>query len=265
MAKNRIIYYKDELNDDFAGNHIKTKQIPDDYPYVNHNIFYRVAAFILYYGIAKPIIWLIMKVMFATKLKNKKVLKKVRGQGYLIYANHTGDILDAFRPNTLRLWRKNYIIVNPDALSIPGIKTIVAMLGALPIVDNNIHQTAKLMEAVEYRLGQKASVTIYPERHIWPYYTKIRPFSPASFHYPVKFDVPVVVLTTTYHRRTGLLRWMKRPKAIHYLDGPFYKDSRLSKAEAKQQLRDEVYQAMTRRASQQKQYDYIQYIKQDDD
>lgn len=261
MAKDKIIYYKDELNDDFAGNNIKTKKVPADYRYINHNIFFRVGAFILYYGIAKPLVWLVIKVMFFAKVKNRKVLKAVQGQGHFIYANHTGDILDAFRPNTLRLFRKNYIVVNPDAFSIPGIKTIVAMLGAMPIVDNDIRQNAKLLEAVEYRIKHKASVTIYPERHIWPYYTKIRPFTPASFHYPVKLNAPAIVLTTTYHAHKGLLKWIKRPRVIHYLDGPFYPDNTLSKVEAKQLLRDTIYQTMVARATNTPQYEYIKYIK----
>ena len=27
----KVIYYKDELNDDFAGNNIKTKDVPDNF------------------------------------------------------------------------------------------------------------------------------------------------------------------------------------------------------------------------------------------
>lgn len=263
MAKNKIYYYNDELNDDFAGNSIQTKEIPSDFRYVNNNIFYRIGAFLLYYGIAKPVVWVMMKVIYGTKLKNRHVLKKVRGDGYFIYANHTGDMLDAYRPNTLRLFRKNYIIANPDAFSIKGIGTIVKMLGGIPLVENDLHQQAKLLEAIETRLKQKASVTIYPERHIWPYYTKIRPYPSAPFHYPVKFDKPVVVMTTTYHRYKGLLKYIKRPQVIQYLDGPFYPDNTLSKAEAKNKLRDQVYQTMVSRSEQTKQYEYRQYIKKE--
>ena len=42
---------------------------------------------------------------------------------------------------------------------------------------------------------------------------------------------------------------MKKPRVIHYLDGPFYPDSSLSVPEAKQQIRDQVYEAMLRRAT----------------
>ena len=31
--KDKVIYYRDEINDDFAGNNIKTKPLPDNYDY----------------------------------------------------------------------------------------------------------------------------------------------------------------------------------------------------------------------------------------
>ena len=263
MSNSKIIYYKDELNDDFARNNIKTQQIPSNYRYINTNIFYRFGAFFLYYLIAKPVIWTIMKVQFCTKLKNRKVLKSVRGKGHFIYANHTSDTLDAFRPNTLRLFRKNYILANPDAFSIRGLKTIVTMLGAIPTVEQDLRQQVNVLSTVEHRINQKASVTIYPEKHIWPYYTKIRPFLSAAFHYPVKLSKPIIVLTTTYHSHKGLLKWIKRPRVIHYLDGPFYPDQNLCSSEAKQKLRDEVYEAMLKRSNENEQYEYVKYIKKD--
>ncbi len=261
MSPSKIIYYKDEASDDFAGNNIVTKQIPRHFRYVNNNILYRAVTFVVYHLIAKPIVWCIMKGLYFNTLKNRKVLKKVRGKAVFIYANHTSDLMDAFRPNTLRLFHKNYIIANPDAFSIRGIRTLVSMLGALPLVEDDLHHQAKLLKAIQARLDQKASVTVYPERHIWPFYTKIRPFPVAAMHYPVKFDVPVIVLTTTYQRRRGIFKWMKRPRAVQYLDGPFYPNPQLSKAEAKKTLHEQVYQAMCSRSEGSSQYEYIKYIK----
>jgi len=261
VRKNEIIYYKDELNDDFARNKIKTAKLPDDFAYVNKNIFFVFFGFFFYHFFARPLIFIFIKFNYLARLKNRKVLRAVRGKGYFIYGNHTSDLLDAFRPNTLGLIRKNYIAANPDAFSIKGIKTIVAMLGAIPTIDNDFRHHAKLLSAIEYRIKQKSTVTIYPERHIWPYYTGIRPFTCASFHFPVKLDTPVVALTTTYHKRRYLLKWMKKPRVVHYLDGPFYPDSSLSIPAAKQQIRNKVYEAMLKRATAVEQYEYIKYVK----
>ncbi len=46
-------------------------------------------------------------------------------------------------------------------------------------------------------------MTIFPEAHVWPYYTGIRPFGEAAFHYPVATGKPVYTMTVTYQRR----RW----------------------------------------------------------
>ena len=48
----KVRYYKDELNDDFAGNDIKTKKLPEDHKYIKKNPFWEVASFILYYIVA---------------------------------------------------------------------------------------------------------------------------------------------------------------------------------------------------------------------
>lgn len=262
MQNKRVYYYKNELTDDFAGNNINTKQIPQDFKYVNTNIIYRISAFLFYHIIARPLVWIIIKILYGSRVKNKRVLKQVRKKGYFIYSNHTGDLLDAFRPNTLVPFsRKNYIISNPDAFSIRGIRTLVSMLGALPIVDGDLKSQKNLLEAVDYRLTQKCSITIYPEKHIWPYYTKIRPFEAGTVHYPVRFNAPVITLTTTYQKWPWPLRFIKKPRAIHYLDGPFYPDETLSKTEAKFKLRNEIYEAMLKRSSAVPQVEYCKYIK----
>ena len=87
--KERIIYYSDELNDDFAENNIKTKQVGKDFKYIHRNIFFRAFEFVLYYIIAAPIVWLIQKIYTRQKFVNKKVLKNVKDDGYFIYSNHT--------------------------------------------------------------------------------------------------------------------------------------------------------------------------------
>ena len=35
MKEQKVYYYSDEVNDDFAGTHIERKSVPDDYEYLN--------------------------------------------------------------------------------------------------------------------------------------------------------------------------------------------------------------------------------------
>ena len=71
----KTYYYHDMKNDDFASTNIKAIQLPDGYKYIDKNIFYRIGETIIRW-IAFPIIFLILKVTYLIRVKNRKVLKK---------------------------------------------------------------------------------------------------------------------------------------------------------------------------------------------
>ena len=112
------------------------------------------------------------------------------------------------------------------------------------------------INAIKNKIDKNNVITIYPEAHIWPYYTKIRPFSNVSFKYPVEYNTPVFCLTNTYVKSKN----SKKPKIITYIDGPFFKDGSLNKKMQKQKLRDTVYECMLKR-SKNSNFEYIKYIK----
>lgn len=246
-------YYRDELNDDFALNGINTKQIPAKFKYVHKNPIYKFFEFLFYYGIAKPVVWFINKVILRQKLANHLTVSKKELKGCFIYANHTQPIADAYTPNII-FGNKNYIIVNPDAFSIPGVRTMVAMLGGLPL-PSTFEGTLKFTNAIKTFSNKGSHVTIYPEAHIWPFYTKIRPFEATSFRYPVDCEKPSICLTNTYVKKG------KKYRFVTHIDGPFYPDTSLTKNEAKQKLRDQIYECMCKRAAEYEQFEKYQYIK----
>ena len=132
---------------------------------------------------------------------------------------------------------------------------MLPMAGAIPVPDN-LHDMAKFNQTVATRLKQGKAIVTYPEGHLWPYYTKIRPFAPAAFHLPVKYQAPVYAATTTYQKS----RFHKKPKITIYIDGPFTVDSNLSKKQAQEKLREDVQKAMEAR-SKLSNYEYIIYRK----
>lgn len=258
--KKRTYRYTDELTDDFAGTNIKTKPTPPDYKYVRRNPIWLFFEFVIYRIIVMPLVFLISKVRYGTRIKNKKVLKAAKGKGLFLYGNHTLVVGDAFHPNMVSSPRKAFVLTNPDATSIPGLKNIVAMLGAMPLPDG-VKGYRNFLAAMKYRLSKKKVIMIYPEAHIWPYYTKIRPFKCDSFLYPVTInggETPVYSMTTVLKKR----RVRTLPKCLVYVDGPFYADTSLPVAEARQKLRDEVYNAMCERAKE-SDYDRVTYEKAD--
>lgn len=112
------------------------------------------------------------------------------------------------------------------------------------------------MNAIERRIDHHHPIVVYPEAHIWPYYTKIRPFKSTSFRYPIKYDVPAYCFTTTYQKR----KFSKKPKITVYVDGPFYPKQDLHGKEQEIELRNQVYNCMVER-SKNSTYEYYKYYK----
>lgn len=253
----KTIYYTNELEDEFSTAQITPKTIDGNYKY-NGGPFFALGKLFFYEIIAKPLAFCFMKIKFGHKIINKKLLKDAKKEGYFLYGNHTNDIADALIPSLICFPKDVSVIVHPNNVSMPFLGKITPYLGALPLPDN-AKAAKNFNKAIRYRLKKKNCITIYPEAHIWPYYTKIRPFKDTSFGYPLKMDRKVFCFTNTYQKR----RFRKTPKMVTYIDGPFFADQSLSIMEQRQSLRNQVYEAMCK-AAKKSNVEMIQYIKIED-
>ena len=120
----KILYYEDELNDDFAGTHIQAKPIDELFHYKHKNPIWRFFSFFFYYCIAFPLIWLYERVFLQVKFVNKKALKKLKGTPCFFYGNHT-SFMDAFTPNLLSFPKSNTASYSLS-LSVKRSQTLVA-------------------------------------------------------------------------------------------------------------------------------------------
>ena len=259
MDNRKVIYYKDELNEEFSLTQITPKKIEGDYIYCYDSFFKKFTHFFWYRVIATPIAWLYTKIAFHHKIIGRDVLKPYKNSGYFIYGNHTQDIGDAFIPSMLNFPQDDYVIVHPNNVSMPVLGKITPSLGALPLPDD-MTAYRNFMKAVQRRIKENHAMVIYPEAHIWPYYTKIRPFGDTSFHYPIKFDVPAFCFTNTYQKR----KFSNKPNIVTYIDGPFYADKTLSLKDQKKDFRDKIYNCMCERAKNSTVIK-IEYIKKEED
>lgn len=250
---NRIIYYKDELNDEFSKAKIIPKSIDENYIYIHTNIFWKILAF-LFNCIMFPIKIIYPKVVFRIKYIGEEKLKEYKKTGYFVYVNHTQPFCDTFIPSNPIWPKKNYIIVNPENVSLPIFGNSIQMLGAIPIPTTK-NGMKNFLDCINKRALDGNSITIYPEAHIWPFYTKIRPFKSVSFKYPVNLGLPTFCMTNTYQRRGN----SEKVNIVTYIDGPFWPDKNLNKQEQKENLRNQVYNMMNER-SKNSNIEHIKYI-----
>lgn len=254
----KVIYYQDELNDEFSGSSVKAKPISPKYKYISKNPIYNFFGFIAYRIIATPIAFM-YKWFRGVKYVNKKALKKFKGKGYFVYANHTNRTSDVLSPHIISFPTKTYTVVASENMNIPGIWGATKMLGALPL-PSTLEGTRNFVNAMEKRLVQGHPVLIYPEAHIWPYYTGVRPYKSAAFRYPVKFQDASFCYTTTYQQNGK----KKKPKIVIYIDGPFYPNKNLDIKAQQEDLRNRIYNCMVER-SKNSDYKYYDYVKRGDE
>ena len=261
-SKGHTFYYEDELKDDFEKTKtLKRIDLPPDYKYIHKNIFFRIYAFILFWFIAKPVLHTIL--FFAgLRVKGRKNIKDVKkkvGSGF-IYMNHT-SFWDMVSNQVLTVtFRRCNIIGYTDALTLPRfVRFLTFGLGYLPL-PTSLNDYRKFDEALKYYSNKKRFIIIFPEAHIWPYYTKIRPFIATSFKYPAKLNVPAIPVVTCYTKR----RFSDKPKPTLYIGEAVYPKKELSLNENKEYMRNECYKRMVELANKHSTYSYYNYVKKDE-
>ncbi len=258
LDKRKVIYYTDELNDEFSTAIITKKVIDGNYIYCHDSLFKRFTHFFWYRIIGTPFAFIYKSLVFGHKVIGKEKLTDYRKTGYFLYGNHTQPIGDAFIPGTLTFPKTNYTIVHANNVSMPILGPITPSLGAIPLPDC-MEAYKSFTNAIERRIKENHTVIIFPEAHIWPYYTNIRPFTDVSFQYPVKLDTPVFCFTNTYQKRS----FRKRPRMVTYIDGPFFPDKSLKQRMQRKELRDRVYKCMCERAKSSDAV-VIEYVKREE-
>lgn len=257
QKEKKTVYYSDELGDDFAGTNIKCESVDESFKFIRRGIIFRICAFLFYYAVALPLVWFYERIILRVRFVNRRAVRKYRKTPYFLYGNHTGWY-DAFTPCLISAPRKNSTVVSADAVSIKGLRCIVQMLGAIP-VPTTYRAMRKFSEAVDH-YHKRYNITVYPEAHIWPYYTGVRRFSDTSFSYAVKHGCPVFAFFTAYTEPKGFLACFRRANATVYVSDPILPDTSLPPHEARRDLRDRVYAFMLEKSALST-YSVIEYVK----
>ena len=176
----KVIYYKDELNDEFSEAKIVPRKIDENYVYIHKNPLWNIASYILQNILSMPIKLIYAKCKLGIKYIGKEKFKKARKTGYFIYANHTQSFADTFIPSLANYPKRNFFIVNPENVSMKFLKHTVEMLGALPIpsdkkgmvhfleaIKNNVFGTYNVANCAD-KYGSKKMILISTDKAVNP-------------------------------------------------------------------------------------------------
>lgn len=260
--KTKTIYWSDEINDDFDEVGLKRPPVPEGYKYKRTNPFGIFFSGLLYHCIAKPVLG-IYCLFKGIKYKGASNLRELKGKGAFLYANHVA-ITDVFKFQTTLFFNKRRVNIlgYSDSLTMPFVRSVEKALGYLPVpTKGDLKNLLALNEACEYYINKKQFILIYPEAHIWPYYTHIRNFPSGSFNYPARSNSPIVPIVTTW--RKPLIG--KKPKQTILIGKPIFPRSDLTSTDNKDYLYEECLKAMKEMSESVKQYEYIKYIKVEKD
>ncbi len=133
--KQRVIYYSDELNDEFSGDSITPRRIDEHYPYIRDSLGQKLLHLFWYRIVAIPLAWLGMKLCFHHKIVGREKLRALKSSGYAVYGNHTHNICDALIPTMACMPKKVSVIVHANNVSMKFLGRITPYLGALPLRD----------------------------------------------------------------------------------------------------------------------------------
>lgn len=251
----RVQTYHDVTDDVVTTNH-QTNILPKDYRWHRDRWWERLWS-LIFRGLAKAFAYVYCYANWRLTVVNRGVLKPFRHQGYFMYANHTQPVNDAFMPLVIGGAQRFHAIVSPANFTLPILGPNLPYGGALPTATTT-SQTIQLIKAVDRGMNHNNYVVIYPEAHVWPYYTKIRPFPETSFSFPVKTQKPVFCMTTTYQKR----KFGKRPRLTVYIDGPFQPTAGQSRKAQQHELWQDVTLTLKRRSAAST-YEYIHYKRDD--
>lgn len=246
------IQYYSSFSQDIVSSENQSAGVPAGYEWIRTGLKNKISS-ALAYALAVGLGWIWCKAVLGISFKNRRAISSA-ADGCFVYCNHTQPFGDVVLPAFLSLKKRVYTIVSPANLGIPIIGRILPALGALPI-PQGLGQMKSFLSAVEKRASGKGCVVIYPEAHVWPYYTEIRPFEDTSFRFPCELEKPAYAMTVTYQKQ----KFRARPKAVIYLDGPYYPDMSLGPKQRRAELCKWVRSAMEER-SRLSSCEYIKYI-----
>ena len=185
--------------------------IDDKYEYVPKSKVFSLLSNGLYYGIAYPILKILMKVVYDFKIEGKENIRNLK-EGAVTVSNHV-LFLDCAMVGLAYGFKKVYFTTLEGSFKIPFVRKLIKYLRAMPIPES-IKNREYFMKAVDKILQEEKSVHFYPEAALFPYFNKIRHFKNGAFDFAVRNNKPVVPMVITFREPKGIRKIFKKKKDV---------------------------------------------------
>ena len=178
----------------------------DNMDYIPSNLIFKIFSNMIYYGVAYPVLKILLKILYDLKIEGKENLRQIK-TGAISVSNHV-LILDCGMIAMACGFKKIYYTTQQESFQIPLVKHIVRLLRAIPI-SHTIHGKKKFKEAINKLLKEKSIVHFYPEHALHPYCKRIRNFKSGAFKLAIENEVPIIPIVIKFRKPKWVMKFLK--------------------------------------------------------
>jgi len=198
---------------------------------------------LFYFGIAIPILIVLMRCWFGLKIKNRRVLQKIRKTGAVAICNHIHQMDSPICAVGIP-WRKFTFVSMPENFAIKVAGVFVNVLGSVPI-PSTPRELQVFIYTLSKKLRQRQLILFFPEGERINYNENVQSFRRGAFYLSVDARVPVLPMKILLRKPDGLLKLIRKKPCLTLVFGdPLYPDDSLPKNEAVNDLKDRAEKVM---------------------
>lgn len=178
------------------------------------SVFRRVLGFLVYFGLAIPLLILMNKLYFGLKYVGRKKIKELskKQRGFVVTCNHIHP-MDCTWMGTLVSPRKMVYTSMEGNFKIPFVGPAIRFFDCVPI-NTTIKGLRNFMNEMTDAVKKGRVVGVYPEGGIELYCEHLRKFSDGAFAIAVDADAPVLPVVITQRESKGLWKLLGRKSCV---------------------------------------------------
>jgi 1-acyl-sn-glycerol-3-phosphate acyltransferase len=204
-------------------------------------VYKRMLSFVFYYLIAFPLLWIYVTFLLGVRFRHRKYLRDIKG-GAVLVSNHVHTLDSAM--NGVAAFPKKPIFTGLKAnFRLPLAGFLVNILGTVPVPETRSESRVFLNELTRHARSGRF-VHFFPEGHLIPYDTELRPFKKGAFQVAEEADVPIVPIGIAFKEKTSIFPLLAKQKVVLSVGKPIYPDSFRLKREQIAYLQDASFGAM---------------------